>query len=169
MQELVSGKMILATKTRLCPLNIKDDSWEVFRWANMLLGLKIWGFEWHYFYSWNTWATWPGLSSFTTGLRHFAVMLIISCVSQPQLRSFICNDNKQWWALGRGQWWKVKWLISSVVAELVEYQCSFKSINYWWQKFAAWDFYWAQVSSEFMIQERQESKIPHACRRQSPL
>lgn len=132
MQEPVSGKIIFASKTRLCPLNIKDDSWEVFRWANMILGLKSWGFEWHYFYSWNTWATWPELSSFTAGLRHFTVMLIISCVSRPQLSASICTDNKQWWVVGRGQWGKVKWLISSVIAELVEYQSSFKSISYWW-------------------------------------
>lgn len=58
MQEHISGKMIQASKTRLCPLNITDDSWEVFRWAKILLGLKIWGFKWRLLCSRNTWATW---------------------------------------------------------------------------------------------------------------
>lgn len=30
MQELISGKLLLASKTRLCPeFSIKDDSWEM--------------------------------------------------------------------------------------------------------------------------------------------
>lgn len=58
MQGHISGKMIWASKTILCPLNITDDSWVVFRWAKILLGLKIWGFECRLFYTRNTWATW---------------------------------------------------------------------------------------------------------------
>lgn len=43
MQELISGKIILknyiSIEDNVCPLGVKDDSWEVFRWIKMLLGL----------------------------------------------------------------------------------------------------------------------------------
>ena len=109
-------------------------------------------FEWHIFFIHEiVGATLAELSSFTAGLRLFTLVLIISCVSPPQLSGFISTDNKQRWVLGRGRRGKGKAVIMSVTVELVGEKSSFTSIRYWRKKFAVSDYNWAQVSAQFLL------------------
>lgn len=122
-------------------------------------------------YSLNTWVTLPQLSSFTTGSRRFTLMLITTCVSSPQSDAFMGNNNKQWWRAGEGAVGRGKAVISSVAVELVQYWSSTKQISDWWKKWADRDFFFFfnQVHDVRKENEWQESAVPRAYRRQSPL